>query len=354
MNILVTGGAGFIGSHLVDALIRRGDRVRVLDSIDPLIHSENYPPYFNPKAEYVMRDLRDITILESVLKGSEVIIHLSALMGIGQSMQEAVRYIEYNTLATAILMQQLTRPDHKKLRKLIVASSMAVYGEGAYQCRVHGPVFPSARNQDQLQKRKWEALCPICGKEIESIPTSENKPLEPLSVYAISKRDQEELCLTIARTHGIPAVALRFFNVYGPRQRVNSSYAGFCSMVATSLNQGTPLLLNEDGLQKRDFIHVLDVIEAILLVLDHPQAVDVALNVGRGEGVTLHAFVAAMAKAYQQNIQVNTTGQYREGDIRHCISDITRIRNMGFCPKISLQQGLQDLVHYSQTMVIPH
>lgn len=349
MHILVTGGAGFIGSHLVDALIARGDRVRVLDNLEPQVHRGKRPEYLHPQAEYLFSDLLEPKSLARALEGVEAVVHLAALVGVGQSMYQIDRYLEVNAGGTARLLEFLLHRHPKPLRRLVVASSMSIYGEGLYRCREHGNFAPPQRPAEQLARHAWEVLCPECGKESAPEPTPEEKPLSPTSVYAISKRTQEELTLTLAKAYRIPAVALRFFNVYGPRQSLSNPYTGVCAIFSTRLRNGKPPVIYEDGLQSRDFIHVSDIVQGILIALDHPQAPGQALNVGTGRATSILQIAQALARAYGVRIQPVVAGRFRAGDIRHCFADISRISQLGFRPRIGLEEGLAELVRWGAT-----
>jgi dTDP-L-rhamnose 4-epimerase len=256
-SVLVTGGAGFIGSHIVDALVARGHRVRVLDALVPQVHGRNatVPKHLAESAHFIRGDVTDVGAWRTALEGVDVIFHEAAEVGVGQSMYEIVRYMRANTIGTAILLELLAGGAYS-VEKLIVASSMSIYGEGAYRCPTCGPVFPQLRPEEQLSNRRWEMVCPDCLEEVAPEPTAEAKPLYPTSIYAISKRDQEEMCLTVGRAYRIPTVALRYFNVYGPRQAVSNPYTGVAAIfISRLLNARSPLIF-EDGLQSRDLVHV--------------------------------------------------------------------------------------------------
>lgn len=349
MQILVTGGAGFIGSHVVDALVQRGDRVRVLDNLQPQVHRGKKPAYLNPKAEYLFEDALDIAVLPRAMEGMEAVVHLAARVGVGQSMYEIAGYMEGNTLATARLLEFLVREKKTPPRKLVVASSMSIYGEGLYRCGAHGEFAPGMRDPARLAQHRWEAPCPVCGKDLEPVGTREEKSLSPTSVYAISKRDQEELCLTVGQAYRIPAVALRFFNVYGPRQALSNPYTGACAIFSSRLRNGKPPVLYEDGRQTRDFIHVSDITQAVLLALDNPRLAGQAFNVGTGRAVSIREVAEALAQAYGVKIAPAIADRFRAGDIRHCFSDNRRISAFGFRPRIPLQEGLKDLVRWGAT-----
>lgn len=350
MRILVTGGAGFIGSHGVDALIRRGETVRVLDNLEPQVHRSKKPLYLNGKAEYLFLDLLDPAALEKGLDGVDAVVHLAARVGVGQSMYEIGRYVESNALGTARLLEAILRRHAKApLKRLVVASSMSIYGEGLYRCAEHGECSPGMRSSEQLNRHQWEPPCPACGKPVSPLPTPERKPLQPTSVYATTKRDQEELCLEIGQAYGIPTVALRFFNVYGPRQSLANPYTGACAIFSARLKSSRPPVLYEDGQQTRDFVHVSDIVQAIGIGLDHPGIAGRALNVGTGQPVSIHAVAEALARAYGKPIAPTIAGRYRAGDIRHCFADVSALAQFGYRPRMRLEDGIRDLVAWGES-----
>jgi len=346
-KILVTGGAGFIGSHLVDKLVEMGNEVVVLDNLDPQVHTKK-PDYLNPKARYIFKDIRDERFLAKVMEDVEVIFHEAATVGIGQSMYQIEKYVQVNTMATAKLLDILANKQHG-VKKLIVASSMSIYGEGAYECENCGIVYPELRTKEQLKQRKWEMKCPKCGKIIKPIPTSENKPLHPTSIYAITKRDQEEMCLTIGRAYGIPTVALRYFNVYGPRQSLSNPYTGVCAIFSTRIKNNNPPLIFEDGLQSRDFVSVHDIVEANILAMKSKNADYEVFNVGTGKVTNILEIAQMLIKLYNKKLKPEITNRYRAGDIRHCFTNISRIKEkLGFEPKVDLEEGMKELVEWGE------
>ncbi len=271
-KILVTGGAGFIGSHIVDELVTRGHAVRVLDSLVEQVHgpAADRPAYLHPAAEFVRGDVRDREILRRALDGVEVVFHEAAEVGVGQSMYEVTRYVGGNTYATAVLLEVLANEKHS-VKRLMVASSMSIYGEGAYLCPQHGQIHPWLRPDEQLSRKEWEMRCPLCGQMSAPLGTPEDKPLFPTSIYAVSKMDQELMCLAIGRAYHIPTVALRYFNVYGPRQALSNPYTGVAAIFSGRLLNGRPPVIFEDGLQSRDFIHVTDIARANVLAMEHTE-----------------------------------------------------------------------------------
>jgi len=350
-KILVTGGAGFIGSFLVDALLERGHAVRVYDALVPQVHGpeQAVPTYLNPAAELVRGDVRDRAALAEALRGMDVIYHLAAAVGVGQSMYQIQYYTEANTLGGAVLLDLLANTKHGA-RKVIVASSMSIYGEGKYECPDCGAVYPRLRTEVQLKAREWEMKCPHCGRDVQPAPTDEEKPLYPTSIYAVTKRDHEEMFLCTGLAYGIPAVALRFFNTYGPRQALSNPYTGVMAIFSGRLLNRQPPVIYEDGQQSRDFIHVHDIVQGLLLAMDRPEADNQVFNLGTGRPTS----VGQVAEMLSQRLTGGEVGpelrqQYRAGDIRHCYADLTKARRLlGFEPQISLEDGLEDLLTWVQ------
>lgn len=346
-NVLVTGGAGFIGSHLVDALVEKGHRVRVLDALVSQVHGENAAPkYVNPAAEFVRGDVCDRATVNAALAGIDVVYHEAAEVGVGQSMYEIERYVRANDLGTAVVLEAVLerRP---QIKKLMVASSMSIYGEGAYACADCGPIAPQLRPTEQLRDRRWEVECPKCGKTLAPAPTTEEKPLFPTSVYAVTKQDQEQFCLAVGRSYGIPTVALRYFNVYGTRQALSNPYTGVCAIFSARLLNGNRPLIFEDGEQTRDFVHVSDIVRANLLALETDAADYQAINVGTGRPTSVRAVSDLLAKGLGLDLEPEIVAKYREGDIRHCVADISKAKSLlGYEPQVSLEQGIPELLSW--------
>jgi dTDP-L-rhamnose 4-epimerase len=348
-RVLVTGGAGFIGSHLVDVLVEKGHQVRVFDSLEPQVHGvrREVPEYLNGKAELVIGDVRNRSALVEALDGIEVVFHHAAAVGVGQSMYQIRRYVEANTLGGANLLDILVSEKHS-VEKLIVASSMSIYGEGKYECDNCGVVCPQLRSDEQLQERKWEMRCPHCGTEVRPLPTDENKPLSPSSIYAVTKRDHEEMFLCFGRAYRIPTVALRFFNVYGTRQALSNPYTGVAAIFSARILNNQPPVIYEDGLQSRDFIHVRDVARACLLVMERGEADYDVFNVGTGRPLTILEIARVLTGSLADGrIEPEIAGRYRRGDIRHCFADIGKIETrLGFAPQVSFEDGISDLIDW--------
>ena len=346
-NVLVTGGAGFIGSHLVDGLLAAGHSVRVVDALVAQVHGEiERPEHLAREAELIRADVSDTERWAHLLDDTDVLYHLAAEVGVGQSMYEIRRYTRGNTMATADLLETLINR-RGRIRKLIVASSMSIYGEGPYQCVEHGRVFPSLRPEEQLRERDWELRCPRCRQTVTPMPTDEAKPLAPTSIYAINKRDQEEMCLSVGYAYGIPTVALRFFNVYGPRQALSNPYTGVAAIFGSRLLNRRPPVIFEDGLQTRDFIHVSDIVQGLMLAMGKSEADFRVFNVGTGRRLSVRDVADHLAAAMGLNIEPEVTGQFRAGDIRHCYADISNIQSaLGYQPRVRFEDGVRELVSW--------
>lgn len=346
-NVLVTGGAGFIGSHLVDALVEKGHRVRVIDALVSQVHGENAAPaYLSSEAEFIAGDVCNREVVDRALEGIDIVFHEAAEVGVGQSMYEIQRYVRANDLGTAVLLEAILarRP---QIKKIVVASSMSIYGEGAYTCETCGPMAPQIRPVSQLLERRWEVECPKCGKNLAPAPTTEEKPLFPTSVYAVTKQDQEQFCLAVGRSYGIPAVALRYFNVYGTRQALSNPYTGVCAIFSARLLNGNPPLIFEDGEQTRDFVHVSDIVQANLLALETDRADYQAINVGTGRSTSIRMVSRLLAEGLGLDLEPEIVSKYREGDIRHCVSDISKAKSLlGYEPQVALERGIPELLSW--------
>lgn len=351
MNILVTGGCGFIGSHLVDRLVHDGHNVKAYDILESQVHCGRKPSYLNKDVDYVFADVRDKNKLKKHIINTDVIFHFASQVGIGQSMYEIEKYVSNNALGTSVLLDVMVNSKNR-VRKLVCASSMSIYGEGAYLCSNCGKVNPAIRNQDRLDAKEWDPLCPICGISVKDIPTSEDKPLMPLSVYATTKRDQEELCIQIGRCYDIPAVALRFFNVYGPRQSLSNPYTGVVAIFSSRIKNEKPPLIFEDGRQTRDFVYVSDIVDANILAMEKKEADYQIYNVGTGKPHSIGDVASKLIGIYGNKINSEIPGRARAGDIRHCYADITKISTqLGFLPKVSFDDGMRKMFEWSRGQV---
>jgi dTDP-L-rhamnose 4-epimerase len=350
-HVLITGGAGFIGSHLADALMSRGHQVRALDNLSPQVHgdTEERPEYLDPGVELVVADVRDPSAVRRALDGIDVVYHLAAAVGVGQSMYEIAQYTSVNNLGTAVLLEALTA---QPVERLIVASSMSLYGEGLYRKSNGSPARADERPLSQLRAADWEVR-DSTGEVLTPVPTPETKLPSLASVYALSKFDQERMCLMIGRAYGIPTTALRFFNVFGTRQALSNPYTGVLAIFASRLLNGNRPSVFEDGLQRRDFVSVYDVAQACCLVLERPASRDEVFNVGSGRSFTIREIAQRIAAVIgKEYLEPEITGKYRVGDIRHCFADISRARSMlGYEPGVDLDTGLIELAGWLEGQV---
>lgn len=349
-HVLVTGGSGFIGSHLVDRLVESGYEVTVLDNLTEQVHDAE-PAYLNPRAEYVWGDVRDRAILTSLLERCDVVSHQASAVGVGQSMYEIERYADVNTLGTARLLDCIVNEDID-IEKVVVASSMSIYGEGEYYCpECEAVKHPPVRSEAQLQRDGWELVCPDGDHDLEPKPTPESTPLDSNSIYAITKRDQEEMALTIGRAYGITTVALRYFNVYGSRQALDNPYTGVCAIFSSRIVNDNPPLVFEDGEQTRDFVHVSDVARANELAIETDDANGHAVNVGTGSPRTIAEVGRTLLTLYGKadTFGLAITNRYRAGDIRHCYPDMSEATGrLGFEPRVDFETGMAELVSWGR------
>lgn len=353
-RVLVTGGAGFVGSHLVDALLARGDQVRIFDNLDAQVHGpeRRKPAWLARDAQFVAGDMRDPDAVAGALRGVDAVYHLAAAVGVGQSMYQIADYTATNTLGTAYLLQALV-DGKKELERLVVASSMSIYGEGRY-ARADGREPRSTRRSvEQLYQHDWE-LRDSDGVPLAPMPTDEEKVIDPTSIYALNKADQERMVLQVGSAYGIPSVALRFFNIFGPRQALSNPYTGVVAIFSARLMNGKAPLIFEDGEQSRDFVSVHDIVNALLLAGEAEGAVGGAFNIGSGRAVSVAEVAGTLAKILGVEVRPEITGRYRVGDIRHCFADISRAREaFGYSPTVSLEEGMKELVIWLQEQQVP-
>lgn len=342
-KILVTGGAGFIGSHLVDSLIEKGHEVRVYDCLvqENYKNQQDPPDYCSNEAEFILGDMKDYNHLQDAIAGVDVIFHLAAALGIGRSMYMIRRFINNNTLGTANLLDILANCEHD-VAKLVIASSCSLYGEGTVLCPNCGRFNPEMRTTDQMKRKNWDIMCPTCGKATQWSPVSEKDPVDCTSIYAYSKYHQEHMSMLVGKTYGIETTALRFFNVLGPRQALSNPYTGVCAIFATSALCGNPPLVYEDGMQARDFVNVFDVVQALNLTLNSSNADGQIFNVGTGEATTILDLCRQVVKSINPEIHIQTTEKGRYGDVRNIIADISKIkRELGYQPQYTFEDSVE-------------
>ncbi|SDK75750.1 dTDP-L-rhamnose 4-epimerase [Salinimicrobium catena] len=350
-QVLITGGAGFIGSHLADELINKGYKVRALDNLSEQVHGKNAsrPEYLNPEVELQIGDVRDRAAVEKALEGVDAVFHLAAMVGVGQSMYQIKDYTDVNNVGTAVLMEALM---DKPVDKLVTASSMSIYGEGLYKDSADNDRMECERKLSDLKKGKWE-MYEENGDILSPVPTPETKQPNLSSVYALSKYDQERLSLITGKAYNFPATALRFFNVYGTRQALSNPYTGVLAIFASRLlNNNSPMIF-EDGKQKRDFIHVNDVARACRLAMEKPEADGEVFNIGSGNQYTIQFIADKLAEVMgKEGIKAEITGKYRVGDIRHCFADTTKTKKvLGFEPQVKFEEGLYELAEWLKTQI---
>ena len=347
-RVLITGGAGFIGSHLADELLARGHAVRALDSLIPQVHGgeRRRPTYLAPDVELLVGDVRDPAVVQRALDGVDVVYHFAARVGVGQSMYEVAEYTSVNNVGTAVLLEALIK---RPVARLIVASSMSIYGEGLYRDADEQLVTTAQRTQQQLASGRWEPV-DTDGRTLAPVPTPEWKPPTLASIYALSKYDQERMCLMAGAAYKIPTVALRFFNVYGPRQALSNPYTGVLAIFAARFLNSKPPLIFEDGRQRRDFVHVKDVAVACRLALEVEAAAGEVFNIGSGRDISIREVADRMARVLGKDERPEITGQYRVGDIRHCSADIGHARRLlGYRPSVAFDSGLTELAGWLAT-----
>jgi len=339
---LVTGGAGLIGSHVTDLLVREGWKVRVLDNLEPQTHRRGKPAWINPKVEFTHGDIRDRETIAAALDKIDVVFHQAAY---GGYMPEISKYVHVNSLGTAQMLE-LIREKNLPIKKIVVASSQAVYSEGAGICPKHQLVFPAVRPVEQLRKGDWEVHCPICGAITKSAPTPENAPVGGETVYGLTKVDQEKLVLLWGKQVGIPTTALRYSCTYGPRQSIFNPYTGVIAIFCTRLLNNLPPVLYEDGEQTRDFSFVEDIARANLLTAEIDHLDGLAVNVGSEKGVSIRKVAEIVSSALKIDIEPEARGEFRPGEMRHLTSDTARIRSAGYQPQIKLEEGIERYIDW--------
>jgi len=345
MRVLVTGGAGFIGSHLVDRFHEEGFQVRVLDNLDPKVHSSGQPPQFPRGVEFIRGDVTDRETLAHALRGVDVVSHQAAYQ---DYMPDFSRFMTVNAVGTALLYELIVE-NRLKIEKVIVASSQSVYGEGQYRCAEHGPFVPNPRSAQQLQRGEWEVRCEKCGRSAVPVLLMEEHT-NPYNQYAVSKLAQEKTALGLGWIHGIPTVALRYSITQGPRQSLFNHYSGVCRIFVSRALTGEPLVIYEDGLQTRDFAHIEDVVNANMLVLENDAANAQAFNVGSGRATSVLDYARLVREKIGSEVEFDIPGEYRAGDNRHSVSSIAKLQVLGWTPERSLSEILDDFLNWIESI----
>lgn len=350
-NILITGGAGFIGSNLALKLIEKGHKVTILDNMSKQIHGEDYEKsqlYKNikGKVEFILGTVESEEDWRKALKNIEVVVHLAAETGTGQSMYEINRYIDINIKGTSKLLDILTNEKHD-VKKIVIASSRAIYGEGEYICPVHGIVYPEEREERYMSIGDFNVKCPHCNITVELKPTTEETKKHPSSVYGFTKQAQEEMCMIIGKSLKIPVVAYRYQNVYGPGQSLKNPYTGILSIFSTRIKNGNEINIFEDGQESRDFVYIDDVVNATILGIEKDEANYQTFNVGTGIAVTVQEVAETLIEKYNSDIKIKISGNYRLGDIRHNYADLTKIKTLlNFEPRVDFNAGISKFVDW--------
>lgn len=348
-NILVTGGAGFIGSFLVDLLVLRGYSVTIFDNLEEQVHQGKRPKYLNKNARFIKGDVRDQVVLRRALKGQDVVYHLASAVGVAQSNYEIKKYADVNVGGTANLLDIIVALKFP-IKKIVSVASMTGYGEGNYMCAKCGIVRPGLRDEKQLLTRDWELYCPLCALPVKPAPTDELAQEYPNSIYAITKKTQADMLMLAGQIYQIPVVLLKLFNVYGPRQSLSNPYTGVTAIFTSRIKNNQPALLYEDGMQTRDFVSVHDVVEALFLSLETDRADYQTINIGSGKPVPIARIAKILARLLGSPRLVEVSGKYRVNDTRHCYADIRKAaRVLGWRPKVSLTRGLGELTGWSTT-----
>ena len=342
-NILITGGAGFIGSNLALKLIEKGYKVTVLDNLSPQIHTSNSPLYnsIKDKVRFIKGTVLSYDDWKNALEEIDVVVHLAAETGTGQSMYEIEKYTDVNIKSTSIFLDILANEKHS-VKKMIVASSRAIYGEGKYECSSCGIVYPNERKDEDMSKGDFTVKCPTCNANAKLLATDENSKIHPSSIYGITKQVQEQMFMVMGKTLNIPAVAFRYQNVYGAGQSLSNPYTGILSIFSTRIKNGNDINIFEDGKESRDFVYIDDVVDATILGIEKDEANYEVFNVGLGLAIDVNKVASTLVKEYKSNSKISISGNYRLGDIKDNYADLTKIQTkLGFEPKVSFEDGIK-------------
>jgi dTDP-L-rhamnose 4-epimerase len=344
----VTGGAGFIGSHLVDKLVQDNYNVTILDNLTEQVHGKKIPSYLNKKARFIKGDVTKKTDIKKALENIDAVFHEASVVGVGQSMYDIENYVYQNSFGTALLLDYLANNKHQ-VKRILVASSMSAYGEGLYNCKKCGHVRPDLRTDEQMTKKKWELFCPNCKSVLKPIGTPESESFKCNSIYAVTKQSQEDMVMIFGKAYEIATTALRYFNVYGPRQSLSNPYTGVAAIFLSRLKNNKPPVIYEDGLQTRDFISVYDIADANVTCLEDERSFGKIFNLGTNNPVAIKEIAEILAKLLGKTIKPEIAEKFRSGDVRHCSADISLIKNtLGWQPSWSFEKGMQDLINWGE------
>lgn len=347
-KILVTGGAGFIGSFLVDELIHEGHSVTIFDNLERQVHKGKKPPYLNKRAKFIKGDIRNRKEILNAIKNIDVVFHLAAMVGVAQSNYEVKKYVDVNIGGTANLIDILVNEKHK-VKKFITISSMTGFGEGNYKCKKCGIVRPAIRSEKQLKSSDWNVYCPNCQKIVTPMPTEDNAKEYPNSIYAITKKAQQDMALLNASLYNLPTVVLRGFNVYGPRQSLSNPYTGVTAIFISRMKNNREAICYEDGSQSRDFVSVHDMVRAFILAMKKSKANNNVINIASGKPTSIKEVADTIARSLGKEKLVKVSGKYRKNDIKHCYADTSRAKELlGWEPKVLLEDGLNELIKWSE------
>ncbi len=354
-KILITGGAGFIGSRLCEKLFDKGYNITVLDNLSTQIHGNGESfllKKIKDKCTFIKGDVRNKEDWKAAIKGQEIVVHLAAETGTGQSMYEVEKYNDVNIIGTANMLDLLANKNHQ-IEKMLIASSRAIYGEGKYLCSKHGVIYPLQRNESDMEKGEFNPKCDSCNSQLQLVATDESSKIHPLSIYGITKQQQEQMVMTTGESLGIASVAFRYQNVYGPGQSLSNPYTGILSIFSTRILNGNDLDIYEDGEESRDFVYIDDVVDATILGIEKKEANGQVFNVGSGVTTTVRQVAESLKKFYNSDINISISGKYRLGDIRHNYADLTKIKEaLGFSPKYDFQKGISKFVNWVKTQEI--
>ena len=354
-NILITGGAGFIGSRLCEKLFDQGNNVTVLDNLSEQIHGNGESFLFNKikdKCTFIKGDVRDKNDWAHAIKNQEIIIHLAAETGTGQSMYEVEKYTNVNVIGTSHMLEILANSNHN-VKKIIVASSRSIYGEGKYNCKNHGVQYPSKRKEEDMKKGEFNPKCSMCNSSLNVLPTDEQSKIHPSSIYGINKQQQEQMVMLMGESLSIPSVAFRYQNVYGPGQSLSNPYTGILSIFSTRILNGNNLDIYEDGEETRDFVYIEDAVDATILGIEKEEANGNIFNVGSGVSTRVLDVANTLKRLYNSEINITVNGEFRLGDIRHNFADLSKLKDiLGFTPKYNFERGITEFVNWVKTQEV--